>query len=238
AGFREEPLTIRVSIKITIIEQNKEEAFTISISQLPFGMTFHFQSGSGGEKPRSRKEKYSGSHSRSRSFSPYSKKRETFRSSRSRSPMSNRKRHQGSRDAPVPGRVLGVFGLSLFTTERELYHIFNKFGPIEKVQVVLDAQSGRSRGFAFVYYESLDDAKAAKEECSGMEIDGRKIRVDFSITKRAHTPTPGIYMGRPSNRGFRGRQGGRGRSPSPYYRGRRYERYERSRSRSFSPPPR
>ena len=30
------------------------------------------------------------------------------------------------------------------------------------------------------------------------ELDGKKIRVDFSITKRAHTPTPGVYMGRPT----------------------------------------
>lgn len=38
----------------------------------------------------------------------------------------------------------------------------------------------------------------AKERANGMELDGRRIRVDFSITKRAHTPTPGIYMGRPT----------------------------------------
>jgi len=33
---------------------------------------------------------------------------------------------------------------------------------------------------------------------NGTELDGKKIRVDFSITKRAHTPTPGMYMGRPT----------------------------------------
>lgn len=38
----------------------------------------------------------------------------------------------------------------------------------------------------------------AKENCNGLELDGRRIRVDFSITKRAHTPTPGVYMGRPT----------------------------------------
>ena len=59
-------------------------------------------------------------------------------------------------------------------------------------------QTGRSRGFAFVYYESQEDAKAAKEAMCDQEIDGRRIRVDFSITKRAHTPTPGVYMGRPT----------------------------------------
>ncbi|KAK9395641.1 hypothetical protein NXF25_019002 [Crotalus adamanteus] len=36
------------------------------------------------------------------------------------------------------------------------------------------------------------------EHANGMELDGRRIRVDYSITKRAHTPTPGIYMGRPT----------------------------------------
>lgn len=59
-------------------------------------------------------------------------------------------------------------------------------------------QTGRSRGFCFVYFESQDDAKVAKNECTGMEIDGRRIRVDYSITQRAHTPTPGIYMGKPT----------------------------------------
>ncbi len=31
---------------------------------------------------------------------------------------------------------------------------------------------------------------------NGTDLDGKKIRVDYSITKRAHTPTPGMYMGR------------------------------------------
>ena len=125
---------------------------------------------------------------------------------------------------PEPTRCLGVFGMGLYTTETELQHVFAKYGPLEKVQVVKDAkvtynfdfltytflvrfsyftlfgfyQTGRSRGFAFVYFESLEDAKLAKEQCTGLEIDGRRIRVDYSITQRPHTPTPGIYMGRPT----------------------------------------
>lgn len=64
--------------------------------------------------------------------------------------------------------------------------------------IIFVLQSGRSRGFCFVYFESYEDAKVAKEQCTGMEIDGRRIRVDYSITQRAHTPTPGIYMGKPT----------------------------------------
>ena len=36
--------------------------------------------------------------------------------------------------------ILGVFGLSLYTTERELEKEFSRFGPLEKVQVVLDGK--------------------------------------------------------------------------------------------------
>ncbi|XP_026276811.1 transformer-2 protein homolog alpha isoform X3 [Frankliniella occidentalis] len=164
------------------------------------------------------------SHSRSRSYSPrggpgrgsssryyggYSDRRKEFYRSHSRSPMSNRRRHVGNRDNPQPSRCLGVFGLSIYTTEQQMHHIFSQYGPVERVQVVIDAKTGRSRGFSFVYFESHEDAKAAKEQCSGMEIDGRRIRVDFSITQRAHTPTPGIYMGKPTyrsapERGWRG----------------------------------
>jgi transformer-2 protein len=117
----------------------------------------------------------------------------------SRSPMSNRRRHDGNRENPDKSKCIGVFGLSLYTTERELEKEFGKFGPIERTQVVLDGHSGRSRGFAFIYYEQMDDASEAREALNGVELDGRKIRVDFSITKRAHTPTPGMYMGRPTH---------------------------------------
>ncbi|KAJ7423210.1 Insulin-like growth factor 2 mRNA-binding protein 2 [Pitangus sulphuratus] len=104
----------------------------------------------------------------------------------------------GERANPDPNCCLGVFGLSLYTTERDLREVFSKYGPIADVSIVYDQQSRRSRGFAFVYFENVEDAKEAKERANGMELDGRRIRVDFSITKRPHTPTPGIYMGRPT----------------------------------------
>lgn len=63
---------------------------------------------------------------------------------------------------------------------------------------------------------------------NGVELDGRRLRVDFSITKRPHTPTPGVYMGRPTKSGSdreRGDRGDRGdRSDRSDRRGDRYER--------------
>ncbi|XP_077304850.1 transformer-2 protein homolog beta isoform X1 [Lithobates pipiens] len=177
---------------------------------------------------RSRTRSRSHRRSRSRSYSRDYRRRH----SHSRSPMSNRRRHIGSRVSskgnlgpshsahsdrdtehrddvtsndhkdkkanPDPNCCLGVFGLSLYTTERDLREVFSKYGPIADVSIVYDQQSRRSRGFSFVYFENVEDAKEAKERANGMELDGRRIRVDFSITKRPHTPTPGIYMGRPT----------------------------------------
>lgn len=130
--------------------------------------------------------------------------------------MSSRGRHPGDREDPDPSRCIGVFGLSMSTTERELEEQFGKFGPIEKVQVVLDGQSGRSRGFAFIYYDNMEDACSAREAMTGSDLDGRKVRVDFSVTKRAHTPTPGLYMGRPTGGGS-GWAGGSARYYSTLY---------------------
>lgn len=156
------------------------------------------------------------------------------------------------RDHPQASRCVGVFGLNTNTTQQKVRELFNKFGPIERIQMVVDAHTFRSRGFCFIYFENLSDARVAKDACTGMEVDGRRIRVDYSITQRAHTPTPGVYMGRPTrssgkrshDRENKGRTDSRSRrrrrdnssSLSPYDR-RKYRssnRNERSRTRSRS----
>lgn len=50
---------------------------------------------------------------------------------------------------PTPSRCLGVFGLSLYTTEQQINHIFSKYGPVDKVQVVIDAKVGTHTFFFF-----------------------------------------------------------------------------------------
>ena len=115
--------------------------------------------------PRSRTRSASRTRSRSAGRFPRSRSRSPSnrrRKDHSRSPMSNRRRHEGSRDQPSANSCLGVFGLSLYTTERELEKEFGKFGPISKITVVLDGKTGRSRGFAFVTFEKIEDATEAR----------------------------------------------------------------------------
>ena len=121
-------------------------------------------------RSRSRSPGYTRRHSRSRSRSgsPYQSRggqsgyggggagpSRSRRRDHSRSPMSNRRRHVGSRDAPESSNCLGVFGLSMYTTERKLEKEFSKFGPLE--YVVMDGRTGQSRRFAFIYFESQED---------------------------------------------------------------------------------
>ncbi|XP_017039269.1 transformer-2 sex-determining protein isoform X2 [Drosophila ficusphila] len=157
----------------------------------------------------------------------------------------DRQRMHKAREHPQASRCIGVFGLSTNTSQHKVRELFNKYGPIERIQMVIDAHTHRSRGFCFIYFENLEDARVAKDACSGMEVDDRRIRVDYSITQRAHTPTPGVYMGRPSRSARYGRSRSpragrrRDRSVSPYdnYRQRnshRNDRYDRSYRRSQS----
>ncbi|XP_061776206.1 cold-inducible RNA-binding protein A-like isoform X2 [Nerophis ophidion] len=73
---------------------------------------------------------------------------------------------------------LFVGGLNFTTTEDSLAGAFGKYGAIEKVDVIRDKETGRSRGFGFVKYENVEDAKDALEAMNGKTIDGRNIRVD------------------------------------------------------------
>nr|XP_061808432.1 transformer-2 protein homolog alpha-like [Nerophis lumbriciformis] len=97
---------------------------------------------------------------------------------------------------PNPSKCLGVFGLSLETTEQDLRAFFSYYGPLTGVTLVLHQRSGRSRGYAFVNFVKIEDSKRAMEQANGMELDGMPIRLDYSITKRAHSPTPGVYKGK------------------------------------------
>lgn len=205
-----------------------------------------------GRRDRSPIRSVSRSRSRSRSRSPLPRRRDRSRSpaarrydrddrrdrDRARSPPPPRSDRRRSpppkpRNAPAnvePTTVLGVFGLSIRTLEADLKDEFDAIAPVEKVVIVYDARSGRSRGFGFVTMRDVDGASAAIEALNGKDLHGRRIRVDFSTTHRPHDPTPGIYKGevRPDDRyrapapGARGSGGGRGEGSR--YNGRAYDR--------------
>ncbi len=77
---------------------------------------------------------------------------------------------------------LFVGGLAWATTDDSLRAGFEQYGEVTEARVILDRETGRSRGFGFVTFADAESAQAAKE-LDGQELDGRRIRVDEAKAK-------------------------------------------------------
>jgi RNA recognition motif-containing protein len=73
---------------------------------------------------------------------------------------------------------LYVGSLSFETTEETLKELFSQAGAVNSVTIILDKNTGKSRGFGFVEMSNEEEAKKAIEMFNGKELDGRKIIVD------------------------------------------------------------
>uniref|UniRef100_S4RGC0 Nucleolin n=1 Tax=Petromyzon marinus TaxID=7757 RepID=S4RGC0_PETMA len=81
--------------------------------------------------------------------------------------------------------TLMVRNLSFQADEDSLRSVFEN---AEAVRVLMDRETGKPRGMAFVDFASIDDAKAAMKAHSGAEVEGRAIRLEFSTPRG--TPGP------------------------------------------------
>ena len=72
---------------------------------------------------------------------------------------------------------LFVGGLPFSTTDDELNAAFSEYGTVASAKVITDRETGRSRGFGFVEFESDDEGKAAEAGLEGKELGGRTIHV-------------------------------------------------------------
>ena len=75
-------------------------------------------------------------------------------------------------------KKLYVGNLPFGTTDEQLRDMFEQHGPTSSVNVIVDRETGRSRGFAFVEFETAEGAQAAREALDGKDIEGRPLRVD------------------------------------------------------------
>jgi RNA recognition motif-containing protein len=73
---------------------------------------------------------------------------------------------------------LYVGNLSYGTTENDLRDLFAQTGPVTEVKVMLDRETGRPRGFAFVQMATDGDAQEAINQLHGRELDGRTLKVN------------------------------------------------------------
>ena len=110
------------------------------------------------------------------------------------------------------GTRLYVGNLSFNTTDDSLHAAFSADGrQVSSVSVVLDRDTGRSRGFAFVEMASETDAQNAIQAMNGVELDGRALRVNEAEERKPRSGGGGGgFGGGGGGRGGHGGGGGRG----------------------------
>jgi RNA recognition motif-containing protein len=81
------------------------------------------------------------------------------------------------------GKKLYVGNLTYATDDAALTELFGQFGTVQSAQVIIDRDTGRSKGFGFVEMGSDQEAKAAIEGLHGKQIEGRTLTVNEARPK-------------------------------------------------------
>jgi RNA recognition motif-containing protein len=103
------------------------------------------------------------------------------------------------------GKKLYVGNLPYSVGDSELQRLFEAHGSVVSAQVIMDRDTGRSKGFGFVEMSNDSEAQAAIADMNGKEVDGR------SLTVNEARPKPDGGGGRGGGRGGYGGGGGGGR---------------------------
>jgi cold-inducible RNA-binding protein len=102
-----------------------------------------------------------------------------------------------------------VGNLSFNTNEEELRQLFEPYGQVDRVSIMTDRDTGRSRGFGFVEMASNEDGEQAIAGLNGSQVGGRTINVNEARPKTERSAGGGGGGGG-RDRGDRGARGGGG----------------------------
>jgi RNA recognition motif-containing protein len=103
------------------------------------------------------------------------------------------------------GKKLYVGNLAYSVTDSDLQEMFSAHGTVESAQIIVDRDTGRSKGFGFVEMSSNDEAEAAISALNGQQHDGRALTVNEAKPKESRGGGGG------GGRGYGGGGGGGGR---------------------------
>ncbi|GHU90478.1 RNA-binding protein [Spirochaetia bacterium] len=80
-------------------------------------------------------------------------------------------------------KKLYVGNLSYNTTEDGLRNLFAEFGGVASAKIIMDRDTGNSKGFGFIEMNTDEEASAAIAGTNGREFDGRQLRVNEAMDK-------------------------------------------------------
>lgn len=107
------------------------------------------------------------------------------------------------------GKKLYVGNLSYGVTDSDLSTMFEAHGTVQSAQVIMDRDTGRSKGFGFVEMGSDQEAQAAIAALNGKDSDGRSLTVNEARPKTEGGGRGGSGGGRSGGGGYGGGGGGR-----------------------------
>lgn len=82
---------------------------------------------------------------------------------------------------------LFVGGISFQTDDNSLKEAFDKYGNVVEARIIMDRDTGRSRGFGFVTYTSSEEASSAIQALDGQDLHGRRVRVNYATERPQRT---------------------------------------------------
>jgi cold-inducible RNA-binding protein len=94
------------------------------------------------------------------------------------------------------GKKLYVGNLSYGTTDSDLQNLFGPHGTVQSAQVIMDRDTGHSKGFGFVEMDSGEQAQAAITALNGQEVDGRALTVNEARPREERNGRGGAAGGR------------------------------------------
>ncbi|KAL8636474.1 MAG: hypothetical protein Q9228_006136 [Teloschistes exilis] len=125
----------------------------------------------------------------------------------------DRSKRYGDQTNP-PSTTIFCANLAFGSTQEDVSDAFGEHAEVKAVRIPTDQETGQMKGFAYVEFNSIDDATAAFDAMKGTALNGRPIRVDYATSG-------GVNSGRGRGRGGfdrggrgggdRGGRGGRGR---------------------------
>ncbi|QDU76827.1 RNA recognition motif (RRM, RBD, or RNP domain) [Bremerella volcania] len=104
------------------------------------------------------------------------------------------------------GKKLYCGNLSYEVSTSDLEQLFGSFGQVENAQVVIDRDTGRSKGFGFVEMNSDSEAQAAINGLNESMQGGRSLTVNEAKPRESRSGTGGGYGGGRGHGGDRGRR--------------------------------
>ena len=108
------------------------------------------------------------------------------------------------------GKKLYVGNLAYGVSDSDLQQLFEPHGTVQSAQVIMDRDTGRSKGFGFVEMGSDQEAQTAIAALNGKEVDGRSLTVNEARPRTEGGGGRGSGGGRGGYGGGRGGSGGGG----------------------------